>query len=104
MGGDWLTVPVLLACCFAFCVVGGFYVDAFANITLQSRQIVSINNQLSIASAEHEALVKQAASLQSDRRIIPLAIKLKMSQVGTNPFIDLMPEQSISRREVASAQ
>jgi cell division protein FtsL len=99
-----LTVLVMLACSLSFVFVGVCYLGAFAGIISQSRQITSINTQLATSAAQHETLIKQVASLQSDHRIGPLAQQLNMSQAGANPFIDVMQDQRVSGREIASAQ
>ncbi len=100
---DPFTIAVLLACSMAIGTIGVIYVAAYAKVTFQAHQIALVNEQLADAYAQHEALVKQAAYLQSDHRIEPKAQQLKMSEAGNNPYIDVMPNSSMGGREVASA-
>jgi len=100
---DWLTVAVLLVCTFALCLIGVIYVAAYARVSWQANQIASIDSSLASATAENDALVKQYAYLQSDHRIAPKAMAMKMSQSEPSTFIEAGPSQLSVTRQVASA-
>jgi cell division protein FtsB len=101
---DWMTVAALLVCMTTTCTIGIIYVAAFARVTFQADQIISVNAKLLTINAQHEALVKQVAFLQSDNRIAPRATAMKMAQVDAITFVDVPPVQPSGQRLVASAQ
>jgi hypothetical protein len=85
--GEAATILTLIGCAGTICILGIFYVAAYARVAKQEREIHSLQLDVSVAQARHQMLVQDLAHLQSAKRIDTLATQMKMVHVGSSDYI-----------------